>query len=149
MTTQAEIDHYQQQIKTLLTAKQRRLSELKEINERLAKMGMKPSPGPVAQTNKQTQFKPKAQTQTQPKAPNAVAKTQTTKQQAVKAKSKPKGKVVEGQPPPVKATVKSMKAYLDLKGIEYNSNATRKDLEQIIRKHNLVRKVADYHEECG
>lgn len=163
MTTQSEIDHYQQQIKTLLGAKKRRLDELKEINERLAKMGLKSSPGPI-NPNKPTQFKPaKAQSKAQSKAQTKAqtkpkSQTQTSKSQAVKpkpkaaplkARSAPKGKVVEGQPPPVKATVKSMKAYLDLKGHEYNSHATRKDLEQIIRKHNLVRKIATYHEECG
>ena len=138
MTSKEEINHYQEQIKTLLLAKRRRLEELQEINDRLAKMGYKSTSTKSTPTAKSTPI-----AKSTPTAKSAPA----TKKVAPKSGSKPVApKKAADKVPKINATVKSMMAYLDLKGIEYGSHDTRKELENIVRKHNLVRKVQAYHE---
>jgi len=136
MTSPKEIEHYQTQIKTLLDAKKRRLDELKEINDRLAVMGV----------SKHTPDKPKTVSSKPSTDKSTSSKTVSSKPTTSKhTDSKPeKGKTVTSKEHTINATVKNMKLFLDFRGIPYGSHATRSEIEQIIRKHNLVRKVVNF-----
>lgn len=46
---------------------------------------------------------------------------------------------------PIVATVNSMKLYLTSQDVKYNANATKAELEAIIRENFMVRKVNNFH----
>src|SRR3990172_12306175 len=96
-------------VQALLSAKQVRLAEIKEINARLQKLGVDTTP-------KKTK-----------KIVVSKGKTATT----VKPKAKPKQV-------PIVATVNSMKLYLTLQDVKYNAAASKAELESIIRENFMV-----------
>jgi len=100
---------------TLLKAKQVRLAEIREINARLEKLGVETA------------------------KPKKIKTTTTKKVTTTTTKTKTKSKT------PIVATVSSMKLYLTSQDVKYNTNATKAELEIIIRDKFMVRKVNEFH----
>ena len=145
MTSPKEIEHYQEQIKTLLDAKKRRLDELKEINDRLAVMGVKSTPKKLVSKHTTSKTVPgkTVPDKTMP-GKTVPGKTATSKPKTDTIKMSGQGSGKKVSEPNINATVKNMKLFLDFRGIPYGSHANRSEIEQIVRKHNLVRKVVAF-----
>ena len=106
------------EIKTLLARKRAHVEQLQTINTRLDNLGLKPS--------------------VNSKKKNNSKKTLVSKKMPKKAKTavKPNGGTRK-----IKATVKTMRTYLQSQGVDVKSHATRTELEALIRKHKFVRNV--------
>lgn len=129
MTTQSEMNHYQEQIRALLKAKNDRLAEVAEINKRLVAMGHKSGAGGVN--------KPKETTKKIVPIKSTNSKKTSTGGKLVPVGEKNQIKIL--------ATVKNMRDFLKNENIEFSSQAKKAELEQIIRKNCLVKKLNAFH----
>lgn len=106
------------EIKTLLAQKRAHVEHLQTINTRLDKLGLKST--------------------VNSKKKNNSKKTLVSKKMPQKAKTSVKS---NGGSRKIKATVKTMRTYLQSQGVDVKSHATRTELEALVRKHKFVRNV--------
>lgn len=140
MTTQGEIEHYQDQVKKLLAAKNQRLDDLKEINSRLAKLGFNSNSASTKRITPKKNTVPKNES---PPKNTTIKQTTSNTSKKITPVATTKGQIK------IVATVKNMKAFLTSQGIKYPSQAKKAELDKIIRQKCLVKRMNDYQEKHG